>query len=185
MKRPAIWLTLWLTLAGMSTSLVQAELDAEDYLGTPPPRLTPEERKEMEAAIEAAREEARRREQERALAEEAARRAREAQWAALPPVARLTRERCTDCHEASTYGDRTFTRLSAEMTVLRMQWLHDAHLEPGERSTIARYLAAEYGAPMMRRLIDTLAGMGLVALVGFGIWRLRKRHFGQPGGERN
>jgi hypothetical protein len=176
---------LILALAGLCLATVRAELDPEDYLGTPPPSLSPEERKQMEAAVEAAREEASRHAEARARVEEEARRAREAEWAALSLPARLTVQRCTGCHEASAYEQRTYTRLSAEATILRMQWMHDAHLEPGERSTIAGHLVTNFGAPRARRLLDVLAGIGLVALAGLGIRQVRKRRSGQSRGERN
>jgi hypothetical protein len=163
-----------LLLTGACLVPARAELDPEDYLGVPPPELSPREREAIEAAIREAQEEARRRAEEQARAEEEARRARQAELAALPNAARLTLQRCLDCHAASTYEGRRYTRLSAEMTILRMQWLHGARLERGERTVIAGHLAGEHPAPAGRKALDAVAPAAL-ALAGWGLWRTVKR----------
>ncbi|HSP00374.1 MAG TPA: hypothetical protein VLN90_02810 [Thioalkalivibrio sp.] len=114
-----------------------AELGSDAYVPDGRP-LSEEEREAVRQRIEAEREAARsRREREAAT--------REVQVEDPRPFPeRLTEQRCMGCHGRDLYVARGYTRLSAELTVLRMQWLHGAHIEAGERSLISTYLAQQH-----------------------------------------
>jgi hypothetical protein len=70
----------------------------------------------------------------------------QAELDARPRVVRLTEARCTRCHGVEPYSAQRHTWIGWQWVVLRMQWLNDAVLEPGERAQIVDHLAGTYPA---------------------------------------
>ncbi|MFN4263336.1 MAG: hypothetical protein ACK4IT_06970 [Thioalkalivibrionaceae bacterium] len=141
-----------------------AELDSDAYLPDGRP-LGEKEREAVRQRIEEEMEAARsRRGLEAATREEQVEDPR-------PFAERLTERRCMGCHGRDLYAARGYTRLSAELTVLRMQWLHGAHIEAGEREFISTYLArqhpqaAERSQGLLLISVVLIVAMILIALV--------------------
>lgn len=148
-----------------------AELGSDAYVPDALP-LSEEEREMVRQRIEAEQEAARlRRELEAAIGEVQAEDPR-------PFPERLTEQRCIGCHGRDLYEARGYTRLSAELTVLRMQWLHSAPIEAGERSLIATHLAQQHPQTAQRSqglLLITAMLIIATALIALVLIRRGKR----------
>jgi hypothetical protein len=90
----------------------------------------------------------------------------QAELDARPRVVRLTEARCTRCHGVELYSAQRHTWIGWQWVVLRMQWLNDAVLEPGERVQIVDHLAGNYPAAGAGAWTEwgTAVAMGLLAL---------------------
>ena len=89
---------------------------------------------------------------------------------------RLLVERCTKCHGAESYGNKTHSRLAWHLVVLRMQVLHGTHLAPGDRDLVVDQLASASPAPTWRVGLDWI--VLLAGPAGASIWFWRRRHRG-------
>lgn len=162
---------LLLCMLFLWTPQVRAELGSDAYVPDGP-ALSEEEREAVRKRIEAEQEAARLRREREAEA-------REVQVEDPRPFPeRLTEQRCVGCHGRDLYETRGYTRLSAELTVLRVQWLHGARIEAGERQLIASHLAQRHPDTADRSL--SLAGLGAtlitaMSLVAIALIRRRKR----------
>lgn len=153
-----------------------AELDAEAYQ-TKAGALTDAERAAMRArlAAEIAEERAR---------EEAARRAAEAETeriaverAARPLGERLVEARCLSCHDAGQI-DRTILGTPGwTITVIRMEWLNGARLEPGERPVIVGYLADRHPDRTFVEWALVVTAGGVMVALGLGVWLWRRQRW--------
>ncbi len=90
--------------------------------------------------------------------------------AARPLGERLVEIRCLTCHDARQIEGTTLGRPGWTITVVRMEWLNGARLEPGDRAAIIAHLAARH--PERNRWEWTVLIMGLVAMAVFalGAW---------------
>ncbi|MCC6008916.1 MAG: hypothetical protein JJU40_14750 [Rhodobacteraceae bacterium] len=147
--------------------------DFETEMGVLPPDEAAEVRALVaaEIAAERARDEAARQaahaEAERIAAERAAR----------PLGERLVEARCLSCHDAAQIADARLGTPGWTVTVLRMEWLNGARLEPGERAVIVAHLAAPYPERDRSEWAGLVAGGGLIALLGLGAWVWRRRRW--------
>jgi hypothetical protein len=169
----AQYLTLACLLAFSGLPCAQASTDWGDFeteMGVLPPDEAAEMRERIatEIAAERARDEATQqaalREAERIAAERAAR----------PLGEQLVEARCLSCHDA---GQIDLTHLGAPgwtITVLRMEWLNGARLEPGERAVIIGHLAARHPD---RTLMEWALVLVATAAVGLGGWLWRRKRW--------
>jgi len=169
----ALHLALACLLAFSGLPCAQASTDWGDFeteMGVLPPDEAAEMRERIaaEIAAERARNEAARQaallEAERIAAERAAR----------PLGEQLLEARCLSCHDV---GQIDLTRLGAPgwtITVLRMEWLNGARLEPGERAVIIGHLAARH--PDRNRKEWALVLVATAAL-GLGGWLWRRKQW--------
>jgi len=144
--------------------------DFETEMGVLPPDEAAEMRERIaaEIAAERARDEAARqaalREAERIAAVRAAR----------PVGEQLVEARCLSCHDV---GQIDLTRLGAPgwtITVLRMEWLNGARLEPGERAVIIGHLADRHPD---RTLMEWALVLVAAVAVGLGGWLWRRKRW--------
>ena len=138
------------------------------------------ERERKQLRIELEKDQAKELEMRRAEAERESRRIAEerAAWEALPYPVRLTRTRCAACHATGNYEQQRHNRIGWELVILRMQYLNDAKLGPGERTTIAAHLAAAYPATGTKAVQEALEQLAVVlgpAGMTLGGRRLRGR----------
>jgi uncharacterized paraquat-inducible protein A len=115
-----------------------------------------ERERAAEAAREAERQASLRREAEAEAAREAAR----------PYPERLTRQRCTLCHQATHFSQQRHTRIGWALVVKRMVHFNHAPIPADEQPVIVAYLAAAYPAGVEEKLIEY--GLPIVALLGIG-----------------
>lgn len=152
-----------------------AEMDAEAYQ-TEAGALSEAERAAMRArlAAEIAAERAHEQEARRAAQAEAERIATER--AARPLGERLVEERCLTCHDAGQIDRTALGAPGWTVTVLRMEWLNGARLEPGERRVIVQYLAASHPKRNRAEWLGLMWGFFVIAALGFGalVWRRRR-----------
>lgn len=107
--------------------------------------------------------------------------AEKAAWDALPYPVRLTRTRCTACHVADTFVSQRHNRVGWELVMLRMQYLNETPLAPGERSVIAAHLAEIYPASGAASLVEALQQI-TVALSPVWLWfawKITRSRFGK------
>lgn len=170
------WRSLGILVLGISSCLLgstaRADIDPAEYELKKSLR-SERERKRWQGELE--RDQARERERQQAEMEREARRleAERAAWEALPYPVRLTRNRCTACHSADNFEQQRHNRIGWELVVLRMQYLNDAKLEPGERAIIAGHLSAAFpatGVAAMREALEQLA-IALVPAALFLGWQ--------------
>jgi hypothetical protein len=87
----------------------------------------------------------------------------------------LVVSRCTACHGLDVFAEKRYSHLAWHLVVLRMQVLHGADLEPGERDTLVAQLAASAPPPLWQVAFDwSLLGAAGVA-IGYSGWK-RVRH---------
>lgn len=155
--------------------VVTAEMDAEAYQ-TEAGALSEAERAAMRARLAAgiAAERAREQEARRAAQAEAERIATER--AARPLGERLVEARCLTCHDAGQIDRTALGGPGWTVTVLRMEWLNGARLQPGERTAIVAHLAARHPERKRTERAGLIAGTALVGALGFGslVWRRRR-----------
>jgi hypothetical protein len=155
---------------------VLAEMCAGEYQAGAR-RLSPAERARELQRLEQERQREAERERERLAQEAQARQAREAALAARPLGVRLVEARCGVCHPADYFASRGRTTLGWWVTVLRMEALNGARIEPGERAPIVDHLARSHPATPARQAAEWL----LAALVAAGFaglvlrWSRRRR----------
>lgn len=97
-----------------------------------------------------------------------------AERAARPLGEQLVEARCLSCHDA---GQIELSRLGTPgwtITVLRMEWLNGARLEPGERAVIIGHLADRH--PDRNRMEWALV-LVAAAAVGLGGWLWRRKRW--------
>lgn len=128
---------------------------------------------EREAQIEAERARRAEEEEQRRLDEERAR------LEARPYPVKLLERRCTLCHTANNYTQNGHTWLGWQAVALRMQYLNDCPLEPGERAVIATHLAQQYPAPAVMATLEwcalpTALLVPLGGALGYRAWRRRR-----------
>jgi mono/diheme cytochrome c family protein len=119
---------------------------------------------------------------ERARAEAAAARARQekarlaAMRAARPEGERLIEARCQSCHDRRQIDAARFGPIGWNATILRMQVLNGAALQPGERQVIVAHLTA--GSPERAAREWSLAAVSALvlagALIGLRAWLKRR-----------
>jgi len=129
---------------------------------------------EQEARAEAARAAQLAEEEERRAAAERAR------LEARPYSVKLTERRCTLCHGADNYTAIGHTWLGWQTVVLRMQYLNNCPLEPGEPSVIVAHLSEAYPASTADALVEWGAGVltlmfPIVSAAGLRAWRRHGR----------
>jgi mono/diheme cytochrome c family protein len=141
-------------------------------------RLAPAERARELQRLEQERQREAERERERLAQEAQARQAREAALAARPLGLRLVEARCGACHPSDRFyfAPRGRTTLGWWLTVLRMEALNGARIEPGERAPIVDHLARSYPATPAQEAAEWLLAALLAAGVGWRVvGRIRRR----------
>lgn len=165
----------------LGTALVLMPLGAAsepnaDAYQTEAGALTQAERAAMRARLAAEIEEERAREEgARRMAQAEAERI-EAERATRPLGVRLVEARCLTCHDAGQIDRTALGAPGWTVTVLRMEWLNGAVLEPGERGVIVEHLAARHPERNRSEWIGLMSGSVLIAVFGFGalVWRRRR-----------
>lgn len=164
-----------LTLA-LIPLVAAAELDAEAYQ-TEADALTEAERAAMRArlAAEIAEERAR---------EEAARRAAQAEAeriaverAARPLGERLVEARCLSCHDVGQIDRTSLGTPGWTITVIRMEWLNGARLEPGERAVIVGHLSDRHPDRTLMEWAFVVTAGGVMVALGLGVWLWRRKRW--------
>ncbi len=154
----------------------RAELDAEAYQ-TEAGALTEAERAAMRArlAAEIAEERAREEVARRAAQAEAERIAVER--AARPLGERLVEARCLSCHDV---GQIDRTRLGTPgwtITVIRMEWLNGARMEPGERAVIVGHLSDRHPDRSLVEWAFVVTAGAVMVAIGLGAWGWRRKRW--------
>lgn len=169
-----------LVLAILALLLTSAQMDANTDWGdfdTEMGVLAPDEAARVRArlAAEIASERERQAEARRVAQAEADRLA--AERAARPLGERLVEGRCLTCHDAGQIDRTTLGTPGWTVTVVRMEWLNGARLDPGERAVIVAHLAARHpDRNRMEWAVVLLMGAGVAAL-GLGAWVWRGKRW--------
>lgn len=166
-------LTLECLLAFSGLPCAQASTDWGDF-ETEMGVLPPDEAAEMRARIaaEIAAERARDEAAQQAALLEAERIA--AERAARPLGEQLVEARCLSCHDAGQIDRTSLGAPGWTITVIRMEWLNGARLEPGERAVIVGHLSARNpDRTVMEWAFVVTVGAAVVAL-GLGAWVWRR-----------
>lgn len=168
---------LWVA---MLASTARSDVDPADYQLKSSVR-SEQERARLEAgfALDRQQEAAAQQQEEDRAAQQ--RLAEKAAWDALPYPLRLTRTRCTACHLADNYVNQRHNRVGWELVILRMQYLNQAVLEPGERTVVAQYLAQSYPAEGLAAWAEGLQQLAalLVPLGCWWVWLLLRPRLGK------
>lgn len=151
-----------------------AELDASAYQ-TEAEALTELERAEMRARLAAEIDAERAREDVARLAAQAEADRLDAERAARPLGERLVEARCLTCHDAGQIDRTALGAPGWTVTVVRMEWLNGARLEPGERAVIVAHLAARH--PDRNEVEWTLVLLAGMAALGLGAWVWRRKRW--------
>jgi cytochrome c5 len=152
----------------------QAEMSDSDYK-TDAGSLSAEESEAVRRRLsdQIAAERAREEEAKRAAKAEAER--IETEREARPLGAKLVEARCLTCHNAGQMQRAAFGTPGWTATVLRMEWLNGARLEPGERAVIIGYLAARNPDHNAREWIFVFAASMVVAMMALAAWAFRRK----------
>ncbi|MCC5983621.1 MAG: hypothetical protein JJU42_04570 [Rhodobacteraceae bacterium] len=147
--------------------------DFETEMGVLPPDEAAEMRERIaaEIAAERARDEAARQaallEAERIAAERAAR----------PLGEQLVEARCLSCHDVEQIDSTTLGAPGWTITVIRMEWLNGARLEPGERAVIVSYLSARNPDRTVKEWAFVVTAGAAVVALGLGAWAWRRKRW--------
>lgn len=89
----------------------------------------------------------------------------QARLAARPLGVRLVEARCAVCHGPDALSDRRYGWLGWWSVLLRMEYIHGARFEPGERRVIVAHLASSQSAGRMRGWLEWIAAAAAVSLL--------------------